>query len=63
MKLFEIICAAGQNRDNCPYYFQGVYCINCPYVRYKPRLIAKKEKEEKEKEEEKPSKVEETPDE
>lgn len=61
MKLYEVICAAGQNRDNCPYYSQGAYCVNCSHVRYKPRLTTKKE--EKEKEEEKPSEVEETPDE
>ena len=53
MKLYEIICAAGQNRDNCLYYSQGAYCVNCPYARYKPRLITKKE-------EEKPNEVEET---
>lgn len=56
MKLYELICAAGQNRDNCPYRLQGAHCVECSNARYKPRVITKKE-------EEKPNEVEETPDE
>lgn len=59
MKLYELICAAGQNRDNCPYRSQGAYCVNCSNARYKPRPITKKQ----ENEEEKPVEVEETNDE
>jgi hypothetical protein len=56
MKLYELICVAGQNRDNCPYRSQGAYCVECSNARYKPRTVTKKE-------EEKQNEVEETPDE
>ena len=43
MKLYELICAAGQNRDNCPYRSQGAHCVECSNARYKQRVITKKE--------------------
>ena len=45
MKIYEILCAIGQNRETCPYYKQGAFCVNCSNVRYKPRESNKQKQE------------------